>query len=83
MHWSMSGLTSKDKTAGKKVTGSKYLNIVLVILAGLFTFGAPYVAFMASDFLKRGVFFSFTGGFLSLAIGLVLIWYLIKRKIIS
>lgn len=79
----MGGLTEKNKAAGNRVTGSKYLKLVLILLAGLFTFGAPYVAFMASDFLKEGIFFSFAGGFLSLAIGLVLIWYLIKRKMIS
>jgi hypothetical protein len=55
----------------------------LVILAGLFTFGAPYVTYLSSSVLKRGVFFSFTGGFVSLIIGLVLMWYLIKNKVIS
>jgi hypothetical protein len=62
---------------------SKYWKSLLIILAGLFTFGAPYVVYIASSFLKRGVFFSFAGGFVSLIIGLVLIWYLIRSKAIS
>jgi hypothetical protein len=62
---------------------SKYWRLLLVILAGLFTFGAPYVTFIASNYLKRGVFFSFSGGFLSFGIGLALVWYLIKQKVIS
>lgn len=72
--------TKETKTG---MMSSKYWKLLLVILAGLFTFGAPYVTFIASSFLKRGVFFSFAGGFLSLIIGLVLIWYLIKSKVIS
>jgi hypothetical protein len=56
---------------------------LFVILAGLFTFGAPYAVYLANRFLKRGVFFSFASGFLSLIIGLMLIWYLIKNKVIS
>jgi hypothetical protein len=62
---------------------SKYWRMLFVILAGLFTFGAPYAAYIATRFLKRGVFFSFASGFLSFIIGLMLIWYLIKNKVIS
>jgi hypothetical protein len=72
---------TKETEAG--LMSSKYWRLLLVILAGLFTFGAPYVTYMASSFLKRGFFFSFTGGFLSLIIGLLLIWYLIKNKVIK
>ena len=79
----MRHLTEETKATGTRRTDSKHWRLLLVILAGLFTFGAPYVTFMASDFLKRGVFFSFTGGFVSLAIGLLLVWYLVKRKVIS
>ena len=76
-------MTEKTKAIGTRRTDSKYRNMLLIILAGLFTFGAPYVIFMASEFLKGDVFFSFAGGIVSLAIGLLLILYLIKRKIIT
>jgi len=72
---------TEETTTG--LMGSKYFKLLLVILAGLFIFGAPYVTYLSSSVLKRGVFFSFTGGFLSLIIGLVLMWYLIKIKVIS
>jgi lipid-A-disaccharide synthase-like uncharacterized protein len=62
---------------------SKYWRLLLIVLAGLFIFGAPYVVYLANSALKRGVFFSFTGGFLSFIIGLLLLWYLIKNKVIS
>jgi hypothetical protein len=72
--------TKETKTG---IMSSKYLKVLLVVLAGLFTFGAPYVIFIATSFLKRGVFFSFASGFLSFAVGLILIWYLIRSKVIS
>ena len=62
---------------------SKYFRLLLVLLAALFIFGGPYVVYLASHGLKRGVYFSFTGGFLSFFIGLFLVWYLIKKKVIS
>jgi len=76
-------LAGKPEPAETGMLGSKYLRLLLVIVAGLFTFGAPYVTMIASNYLHRGAFFSFSGGFLSLAIGLLLIWYLIKRKVIT
>jgi cell division protein FtsX len=76
-------MAQETKETRTGMMSSKYWKLLLVILAGLFTFGAPYVAFISSSFLKRGIFFSFAGGFVSLIIGLVLIWYLIKSKVIS
>jgi len=65
------------------IMSSKYWRLLLVILAGFFTFGAPYAVYIANRILKRGVFFSFASGLLSFIIGLVLIWYLIRNKVIS
>jgi hypothetical protein len=76
-------MARETKETRTGITSSKYRKLLLVILAGLFTFGAPYVVYIASRFLKRGIFFSFAGGFVSLIIGLVLIWYLIRSKVIS
>ncbi|MGD0978341.1 MAG: hypothetical protein ABR962_04275 [Candidatus Bathyarchaeia archaeon] len=76
-------MTQETKETRTGMMSSKYRKLLLVILAGLFTFGAPYVTYLSSSVLKRGIFFSFTGGFVSLIIGLVLMWYLIKNKVIS
>jgi len=73
----------ETKETGTGLLSSKYWRLVLVVLSGLFIFGAPYVVYLASRVLKRGVFFSFTGGLLSLIIGLLLLWYLVKNKAIS
>ena len=76
-------MAQETKETGTGLMSSKYWRLLLVILAGLFTFGAPYVTYLSSSLLKGGVFFSFTGGFLSLIIGLLLIWYLVKNKVIK
>ena len=76
-------MAQETKETETGLMSSKYWRLLLVVLAGLFTFGSPYVVYLASSVLKRGVFFSFTGGFLSLIIGLLLLWYLVKNKVIS
>jgi hypothetical protein len=76
-------MSQENKETKTGLTSSKYRKLLLVILAGLFTFGAPYVVYIVNSFLKRGIFFSFTGGIISLIIGLLLIWYLIRSKAIS
>jgi hypothetical protein len=75
------GQETKEERTG--ILDSKYVRVLLVVLAGLFTFGAPYAVFAAARYLNRGVFFSFGSGFLSFIIGLLLIWYLIRNKVIS
>ena len=76
-------MSEETKETETGLMSSKYWKLLLVVLAGLFTFGAPYVVYLASTVLKRGIFFSFSGGFLSLIIGLFLIWYLIRNKVIT
>ena len=76
-------MAQETEEAKTGIMGSKYWKLLLIMLAGLFTFGAPYVVYMSTNFLKRGIFFSFTGGIISLIIGLLLIWYLVRSKVIS
>ena len=76
-------MSQENKETQTGIMSSKYWKLLLVILAGLFIFGAPYVVYLASKVLKRGVFFSFTGGLLSLIIGFLLVWYLIRNKVIT
>jgi len=76
-------MSQENKETQTGIMSSKYWKLLLIILAGLFIFGAPYVVYLASKVLKRGVFFSFTGGLLSLIIGFLLVWYLIRNKVIT
>jgi hypothetical protein len=61
---------------------SKFTKTFLVILAALFTFGGPYVVYLLSHLLKNYLI-SLVAGSATSIIGLVLIWFLIKKKIIS
>ena len=76
-------MSQENKETETGPMSSKYFRLLLVILAALFLFGAPYVVYLASKALKRGVFFSFTGGLLSLILGLLLVGYLIRKKVIT
>jgi hypothetical protein len=64
---------------------SKFWKTFLVILAVLLTFAGPtylvYVVFL--KILKIDYIVSMASGFALFIVGLALIWYLIKRKIIS
>jgi hypothetical protein len=56
----------------------------LVIIAALFTFGAPYAVYVLADVLKiRHLLYSMVAGFALFIVGLILLWYLIKNKVIS
>jgi len=64
---------------------SKFWKTFLVILAAFLTFAGPtyvvYAVFL--KILKMDYAVSMASGFALFIVGLVLIWYLIKRKVIS
>ena len=61
---------------------SKFVNILLVLLAALFVFGGAYLSYVLQNVLDVGYFVSIASGFALFAIGLVLVWFLIRRKLI-
>jgi len=63
--------------------GSKYWRMILVLVTGLFVFGGSYVTYLFIHVFKRGLFFSMAAGFGVFAVGLFLVWYLIRSKIIT
>jgi len=74
----------KDKSIRPDLS-SKFWKTFLVVLAVFLTFAGPtymvYVVFL--KILKLDYIVSMTSGFALFIVGLVLIWYLIKRKVIS
>ena len=62
---------------------SKYWKVLLTVIAGLLTFGSPYLVYLMTHALDIGWFISIGAGAVLFVIGLVLIWYLIKKKVIS
>jgi hypothetical protein len=74
---------NQDKNSGGFDVSSKFWRTVLMIVAALLIFAGPtYVPYLLLDFLKVNYVASIVSGFVLLIIGLVLMWYLIRKKII-
>jgi hypothetical protein len=81
---------TKENQKGKKNSftrldlSSKFWKTFLVVLAALLTFAGPtYIVYAGVKILKIDYAVSMASGFALFIVGLVLIWYLIKKKIIS
>lgn len=76
---------SKSRISIRLDLSSKFWKTFLLILAVFLTFAGPtyivYVVFL--KILKMDYVVSMASGFALFIVGLVLIWYLIKRKVIS
>ena len=75
---------SKDENL--KVTGiySKFWRITLVIVAMLLIFVGPtYVPYLLADILKRNYFASIGVGFVLFLVGMGLMLFLIRKKLIT
>jgi hypothetical protein len=75
----------KQKTEGSSRLNlsSKYWRVFLVVLAAVLTFGGPYAVYVFTKAFELNYSVSITAGFVLFAAGLILIWYLIRKKVIS
>jgi hypothetical protein len=71
------------KESGKFDLNSKFWRTLLLVLAALLTFGGPYVVYVLNIVLEIDLAVSMVSGFALFMVGLVLIWRLIKRGVIS
>jgi hypothetical protein len=62
---------------------SKYWRVFLVILASALTFGGPYAAYILVTALELSYLISTSAGFVLFAAGLILLWILIRKKVIT
>jgi len=75
---------SKSRISIRLDLSSKFWKTFLVVLAVFLTFAGPtYVVYALLNVLKMNYFVSMISGFALFIAGLVLIWYLIKNKVIS
>jgi hypothetical protein len=75
---------NQDKNSGGFGVSSKFWRIFLVIVAALLIFAGPtYVPYLLLDFLKVNYTASIVAGLALLIVGLVLMWYLIRKKVIT
>jgi hypothetical protein len=75
---------NKSRTSTRFNLSSKSLKTFLVVLAAFLTFAGPtYVPYVLLNVLEINYAVSMAFGFALFVVGLVLMWYLIKRKVIS
>jgi len=72
-------LTEQKQEAKTGFFNSKYWRMLLVLVMGILLFGAPYAMYI----LQKHYTISTLAGFGAVFLGLVLMWYLIKAKVIS
>ena len=75
---------SKSKISARLDLSSKFWKTLLTVLAAFLTFAGPtYMVYVFINILKIDYIISMSSGIILFIAGLVLIWYLIKNKIIS
>ncbi len=75
---------SENKSASGFNISSKFMKVFLALLAALLVFAGPtYVPYVLADMLKLDSVAARVFGFVLLAMGLALMWYLIRKKVIE
>jgi len=76
--------SNEGKSFGRFDVTSKFWRIFLVIVAALLIFAGPtYVPYLLWDVLNVDYVASIVSGLVLLIVGLVLMWYLIRKKVIT
>jgi hypothetical protein len=73
----------QEKHVKTGILGSRYWKAFLVVVAGLFIFGGPYLAYIFVHLLKASTVVSALSGLVSFILGMGLVWYLVKNKVIT
>jgi len=76
--------SSESTSIGGFDLSSKFMRVLLVLVAALLVFAGPtYVPYVLTEVLKVNQAASMVFGFALLIVGLALMWYLIRKKIIE
>jgi len=74
----------KGETSARLDLSSKFWKTLLTVLAAFLTFAGPtYMVYALRTILKIDYFVSMISGIVLFVAGLVLVWFLIKKKIVS
>jgi hypothetical protein len=77
-------MNESDESSGMFDFDSKFWRTTLVVVAGLLVFAGPtYVPYVLNDILRVDYVASIVSGVVLLVIGLLLMWYLIRKKVIT
>jgi len=74
---------SKGRISARVDLSSRFWKTFLVVLAAFLTFIGPYMVYVLLNVLEIDYAVSMVSGLGFIIAGLVLIWYLIKNKVIS
>jgi dolichyl-phosphate-mannose--protein O-mannosyl transferase len=75
-------LTAEKQKPQAGFFNSKYWKMLLVLVMGLLLFGAPYAAYVFISVVKLRFLYSTALALGAMVLGLMLMWYLIKKRII-
>jgi hypothetical protein len=77
----------KGKSEGKKILkfdlNSRFWRVSLTLLAALLTFGGPYVVLAVFKVLDLDYAISLVSGFIVFVVGLALLMFLVRKRVIS
>jgi len=74
---------TEDESSGMFDVNSRFMKTTLVIVAVLLIFAGPtYVPFVLSSILSLNYVASVLVGLALLIVGLVLLWFLVRKKVI-
>jgi cytochrome c biogenesis protein CcdA len=80
----MSREDQQTATTGRLNSKSRFWRILLVVLGAVLVFAGPtYIVYVLLSVLDLSYFVSMGLGIILFVIGLMFIWFLIRRKIIS
>ena len=74
----------ENNTVGRFDMSSKFMRVLLIIVTVFLIFAGPtYVSYLLSNILNVNYVASVASGFALFIAGLVLMWFLIRKKIIT
>jgi hypothetical protein len=79
----MSEKESETKSQSRYDSTSRFGKTILVVLAAIFAFSGPYVVLVLSRALDLDYAISMVSGVAIFVVGLVLIWYLVRKRVVS
>jgi hypothetical protein len=76
-------MSEQKRRRGSGEVGMGFRNAVFLVIVGLCVFGAPYLVYALTHVLKLEWFVSLASGLVLFVIGLALVGYLVKKRVIS
>jgi uncharacterized protein YqhQ len=74
----------ENNTVDRFDIDSKFMRVLLILVSVFLIFVGPtYVSYLLADVLKVNYIASVVSGFALLIVGLFLIWFLIRKKVIT